>query len=74
MDGEFERIDINQCDISEGNERPNMFAGTHRCRPTTMVCILIHTDYVFVWVLPFQDDIAFKATVLFLKKKKTKNE
>lgn len=53
MDGEFERIDINQCDISEGNERPNMFAGTHRCRPTTMVCILIHTDYVFVWVLPF---------------------
>ncbi|KAH3739737.1 hypothetical protein DPMN_046424 [Dreissena polymorpha] len=36
MDGEFERIDINQCEISEGNEKPNMFAGTHRCRPTTM--------------------------------------
>jgi len=36
VDAEFERIDINQCDISEGNERPNMFAGTHRCRPTTM--------------------------------------
>lgn len=53
MDGEFERIDINQCDISEGNERPNFFAGTHRCRPTTMVstwslscfCIILGIKY-----------------------------
>lgn len=36
MDAEFERIDINQCAISEGNPEPNMFAGTHRCRSTTM--------------------------------------
>lgn len=37
IDGEFERIDINQCPLSEGNDPPNMFAGTHRCRETTMV-------------------------------------
>lgn len=36
IDGEFERIDINQCPLSEGNDPPNMFAGTHRCRETTM--------------------------------------
>lgn len=36
MDAEFERVDINQCPISEGNPAPNLFAGTHRCRPTTM--------------------------------------
>ena len=38
MDGEFEKIDINQCPTSEGNTAgENLFAGTHRCRPTTMV-------------------------------------
>ncbi|XP_060582788.1 uncharacterized protein LOC132739151 [Ruditapes philippinarum] len=36
IDGVFERIDINQCPFSEGNDPPNMFAGTHRCRETTM--------------------------------------
>ena len=39
MDAEFERVDINQCPTSEGNPAPNLFAGTHRCRPTTMVSI-----------------------------------
>ncbi|ESO93259.1 hypothetical protein LOTGIDRAFT_119445 [Lottia gigantea] len=36
MDIEFERIDMNQCPIAEGNPEPNMFAGTARCRPTTL--------------------------------------
>ncbi|KAL4221931.1 hypothetical protein ACF0H5_017983 [Mactra antiquata] len=36
IDGDFESIDINQCPLSEGNAEPNMFAGTHRCRDTTM--------------------------------------
>ncbi|KAL3881426.1 hypothetical protein ACJMK2_027869 [Sinanodonta woodiana] len=36
MDAEFERIDINPCPTSDGNEDPNMFAGTARCKPTTL--------------------------------------
>jgi len=35
MDIEFERLDMNQCPIMQGNPRPNAFAGTARCRPTT---------------------------------------
>jgi len=35
MDIEFERLDMNQCPIMEGNPGPNAFAGTARCRPTT---------------------------------------
>ena len=37
MDIEFERLDMNQCPLAEGNPAPNYFAGTARCRPTTMV-------------------------------------
>ena len=37
MDIEFERIDMNQCPISEGNPAPNYFGGTARCKPSTMV-------------------------------------
>lgn len=37
MDIEFERIDINPCPISDGNPEPNYFAGTARCKPSTMV-------------------------------------
>ncbi|KAK7107826.1 uncharacterized protein [Littorina saxatilis] len=36
MDVEFERLDMNQCPLAEGNPAPNFFAGTARCRPTTM--------------------------------------
>lgn len=41
MDIEFERIDINPCPISDGNPEPNYFAGTARCKPSTM-CEVIH--------------------------------
>lgn len=48
MDTEFERIDMNQCPQAEGNPPPNYFAGTDRCKGTTMVktqgnCMLSHT-------------------------------
>ncbi|KAK6170213.1 hypothetical protein SNE40_018662 [Patella caerulea] len=36
MDIEFERIDMNQCPASQGNPLPNIFAGTARCKATTM--------------------------------------
>ena len=36
-DIEFEEIDINPCPTSLGNELPNMFANTARCRSTTVV-------------------------------------
>ncbi|XP_071112765.1 uncharacterized protein [Haliotis cracherodii] len=36
MDTEFERIDMNQCPQAEGNPPPNYFAGTDRCKGTTM--------------------------------------
>ncbi|GFN84632.1 hypothetical protein PoB_001113800 [Plakobranchus ocellatus] len=35
MDIEFERLDMNQCPIMQGNPGPNAFAGTARCRSTT---------------------------------------
>lgn len=35
---DFERLDINQCPFSEGNPRPNAFAGTARCRNETTEC------------------------------------
>ncbi|GFS15850.1 Fras1 related extracellular matrix protein [Elysia marginata] len=35
VDIEFERLDMNQCPIMQGNPGPNAFAGTARCRPTT---------------------------------------
>ena len=31
MEMDFERIDINQCSKSQGNDGPNRFAGTDRC-------------------------------------------
>ncbi|XP_052086791.1 uncharacterized protein LOC127724053 [Mytilus californianus] len=36
QDIEFERIDINPCPVSEGNKEPNMFAGTARCKKSTI--------------------------------------
>ena len=37
MDMDFLAIDINQCPIGIGNEAPNFFAGTAKCKATTMV-------------------------------------
>lgn len=35
---DFERIDINQCPIGDGNKKPNRFANTARCREETTEC------------------------------------
>lgn len=42
MEIDFERVDINQCPIGEGNPRPNAFAGTARCRNETTECEPLH--------------------------------
>ncbi|XP_056631755.1 uncharacterized protein LOC130441907 [Diorhabda sublineata] len=39
---ELERIDINQCPIGMGNNGPNMFADTARCKKETTECEPIH--------------------------------
>ena len=35
METDFDRIDINQCPPSRGNDGANRFADTDRCRPDT---------------------------------------
>lgn len=35
MEMEFERIDVNQCPPGEGNNGPNLFADTARCKKET---------------------------------------
>lgn len=42
MEVDFERIDINQCPIGEGNPAPNFFAGTARCKNMTTECEPVH--------------------------------
>jgi len=42
MEIDFDRIDINQCPIGEGNPPPNYFAGTARCKNETTQCEPIH--------------------------------
>lgn len=42
MEMDFERIDINQCHIGNGNPRPNYFAGTARCKNETTECEPVH--------------------------------
>lgn len=37
MEMDFERIDINQCPKGQGNDGPNRFADTARCKETTEV-------------------------------------
>ncbi|KAK4883692.1 hypothetical protein RN001_007011 [Aquatica leii] len=39
---EFDRIDINQCPRSLGNDGPNIFADTARCKKETTECEPIH--------------------------------
>lgn len=35
MEMEFDRIDINQCPVGMGNNGPNKFADTARCKKET---------------------------------------
>ena len=37
MEMDFERIDVNQCPKGQGNDGPNRFANTARCKETTEV-------------------------------------
>lgn len=37
MEMDFERIDINQCPKGQGNDGPNRFSDTARCKETTEV-------------------------------------
>lgn len=39
---DFERIDINQCPLGEGNKGPNHFADTARCKKETTECEPLH--------------------------------
>ena len=38
MEIDFDRLDINQCPIGEGNPSPNFFANTARCKTKTTEC------------------------------------
>lgn len=42
MEIDYERLDINQCPIGEGNPSPNLFANTARCQNRTTECEPIH--------------------------------
>jgi hypothetical protein len=42
LEMDFDRIDINQCPKSEGNNGPNRFADTARCKKDTTECEPIH--------------------------------
>jgi len=42
MEMDFERIDINQCPKGKGNNGPNRFANTARCKTDTTE---VHTSY-----------------------------
>lgn len=42
MEMDYDRIDINQCPPSQGNDKPNMFASTDRCKEETTECEPIH--------------------------------
>lgn len=37
MEMDFERVDINQCPKGQGNDGPNRFADTARCKESTEV-------------------------------------
>jgi hypothetical protein len=37
MEMDFERIDVNQCPKGQGNDGPNRFSNTARCKETTEV-------------------------------------
>lgn len=39
---DFNKLDINQCPLSDGNVSPNIFADTSKCRKDTSTCEPIH--------------------------------
>jgi hypothetical protein len=39
---DFERVDINQCPEGKGNDGPNRFAGTSKCKKDTTECEPLH--------------------------------
>lgn len=42
MEMDYDRIDINQCPPGQGNDKPNRFADTARCKKETTECEPIH--------------------------------
>lgn len=42
LEMDFERLDINQCPKGEGNNKPNKFADTARCKKDTTECEPLH--------------------------------
>lgn len=42
LEMDFERIDINQCPVSQGNDGPNRFADTAQCKKETTECEPLH--------------------------------
>lgn len=42
QDIDFFTLDLNQCPFSIGNEPPNYFAGTSRCKGSTMVSMKLY--------------------------------
>ncbi|KAL0275101.1 UNVERIFIED_CONTAM: hypothetical protein PYX00_003066 [Menopon gallinae] len=42
LEMDFDRIDINQCPVSQGNDGPNRFADTAHCKKETTECEPIH--------------------------------
>src|SRR6218665_3263177 len=42
MEIDYERLDINQCPIGEGNPYPNTYANTSRCHPKSTECEPLH--------------------------------
>ncbi|CAG4964375.1 unnamed protein product [Colias eurytheme] len=42
MEMDYDRIDINQCPPSQGNDKPNRFASTARCKEETTECEPLH--------------------------------
>ncbi|KAH9382232.1 hypothetical protein HPB48_016950 [Haemaphysalis longicornis] len=56
MELDFDRLDINQCPIGDGNPRPNYFAGTSRCKnDTTEVRVLYYEDACTLAALNCED-------------------
>ena len=58
MEMDFERIDINQCPKGQGNDSPNRFSDTARCKETTEVSsfTLILTESWY-WLISKSVDI-----------------
>ncbi|GBP14576.1 hypothetical protein EVAR_93452_1 [Eumeta japonica] len=49
MEMDYDRIDINQCPPSQGNNGPNRFAGTARCKEETTECCARGRPIIVEW-------------------------